>query len=252
MFTYPISGGGSSYVVTAKRFVLSTTNYYRGGVGNMFPAPGGTAVTRVVSWYPTAHHSGSRIFDSTQIAGYFWGQQFVSGAPSVYVTQGDVRYSGGVGGYVATATHPQITLNTWHTMGFSINYTTGVLTYFYDGTYNASWYTEDAPPSKTLENFSTKEEFMGTDRLHGLGAFSPCDISQYWCDDSYIDFSSAANVAKFYAAGKPIYLGANGELPTGGQPLHFNPNGDMTNNLGSQANWIEVGTVPDAPTSPTD
>ena len=251
MFTYPISGGGSPYVATAKRFDNPSTNYYRGGVGNMLPAPTGiTAITRVISFYPRAHLSAGRMMDSTKISGYFIEQQFVS---SIYVPEADVSRAGlGKGGVLGTISHPEITLNTWHTLGFSLNFSTGAGTYFYDGTYNASWYTEDVPSGKTVDDFDANEEFMGTSRLHTTGSSFSVDISQYWMDASYIDFSSAGNIAKFYAAGKPIYLGATGELPTGSQPLHFNPNGDMTNNLGSQANWIEVGTVSNAPTSPTN
>ncbi len=78
-----------------------------------------------------------------------------------------------------------------------------------------------------------------------------CYVSQIWCAETYLD--PGTNWSKFYDGNnKPIDLGADGSGPTGSQPDTFAPNGDLTNNLGFGINWDEVGTVPDAPISPTD
>ena len=75
-----------------------------------------------------------------------------------------------------------------------------------------------------------------------------CYASFFWCDESvghtWGDFFDSDN--------KPIDLGAQGENPTGSQPDFYAPDGDLTNNLGFGVDWLESGTVPNAPSSPTD
>lgn len=71
-------------------------------------------------------------------------------------------------------------------------------------------------------------------------------MADLWLDDSYIDFSNATNRAKFYNNGQPVYLGDNGELPTGNAPvLYFTANDEsFETNLGhGGGNWAEVGTI---------
>jgi hypothetical protein len=56
-------------------------------------------------------------------------------------------------------------------------------------------------------------------------------LSELWIDNSYIDFSVASNRRKFITSGgDPVYLGMNGELPTGSTPLLFAPDGNPANN----------------------
>ena len=252
MFTYPIfGGGGAPFSTGAKRFDNPATNYYRGGVGNIFPSSGGeTGVTRVVSFYPRALLSAGNIMASSQINSWKIGWVNTGGGitPQAYIRRG-IFDEGPTGVW---ANHPSLTLNVWHSYCISWNFTTGVCDYVFDGVYNGSFYTENVSSGVSVTNYSTIDEFMGSGRLHSTGDFTNVDISQYWMDDSYIDLSVPGNIAKFFNGTVPVYLGETGELPTGAQPLHFNPTGDMTDNKGSQANWIEVGTVPDAPTSPTD
>ena len=77
------------------------------------------------------------------------------------------------------------------------------------------------------------------------------DFSHIWWAAEYVDLSTKWN--KFFDGdNKPIDLGADGSTPTGRQPEHFAPDGDLANNLGSYSNWGETGTVTAAPTSPTD
>jgi hypothetical protein len=141
----------------------------------------------------------------------------------------------------------------WHSYCVSWNLTTGVCDYVFDGVYNTSYYTENVVAATSMADYSAIEEFMGSGRNHNTGDFTNVDISQYWMDDTYIDFSNPANIAKFFDGDNvPVFLGLTGELPTGTQPLHFSPTGDMSDNKGSQLDWTEVGTVPDAPSSPTD
>lgn len=69
----------------------------------------------------------------------------------------------------------------------------------------------------------------------------------YVAYDSYLDMTSAANIAKFMSGtgidAAPVYLGASGELPTGSTPriyLPFYANNPGTNK-GSGGNWTENG-----------
>ncbi len=64
-------------------------------------------------------------------------------------------------------------------------------------------------------------------------------LGPIWINDSYIDFRIEANRRKFLsAAGKPVYLGEHGELPTGTPPRDFFPNGDPTNQQGERAAYV--------------
>lgn len=71
----------------------------------------------------------------------------------------------------------------------------------------------------------------------------------------YIDISVEANRRKFIsAAGKPVFLGADGSLPTGSQPIlfHSGPAASFATNLGSGGTMTENGALTDASTSPSD
>jgi hypothetical protein len=78
-----------------------------------------------------------------------------------------------------------------------------------------------------------------------------CYLSHVWANEEYLDPNTYWS-SFFDASNKPIDLGADGSTPTGSQPVSFFPDADFTNNRGSGSNWTEVGTVPAAPTSPTD
>jgi len=48
------------------------------------------------------------------------------------------------------------------------------------------------------------------------------------------------------ADGKPVYLGADGSLPTGSQPIIYTPDGDASNNLGYGGNFTANGNPVEA------
>jgi hypothetical protein len=78
-----------------------------------------------------------------------------------------------------------------------------------------------------------------------------CYLSFVWCKEEYLDPATYWSTF-FNASNKPMDLGATGSGPTGGQPDTYCPDGDFTANVGSGANWDEIGTVPAAPSSPSD
>ena len=63
---------------------------------------------------------------------------------------------------------------------------------------------------------------------------------------TFFDLSTTGNRRKFIGAnGRPVYLGANGSIPTGSQPIVYlnNPLATWQNNLGSGGNFTENGTL---------
>jgi len=78
-----------------------------------------------------------------------------------------------------------------------------------------------------------------------------CYLSYVWCKETTLD--PATYWSKFFDVNnKPKWIGAQGEDVTGSVPDSYFPNADFTDNLGSGPNWVEIGTVPAAPSSPSD
>ncbi|MCK6419076.1 MAG: LamG domain-containing protein [Alphaproteobacteria bacterium] len=73
-------------------------------------------------------------------------------------------------------------------------------------------------------------------------------IAEYWFNNSYLD--PATNVDKFYASGKAVNLGANGNIPTGSAPVLYLPFSDP-GNLGQNYGSGEDLTVNGAPAQVT-
>lgn len=78
-------------------------------------------------------------------------------------------------------------------------------------------------------------------------------LAQLWFSpDVALDWSSPAVLAKFYDAGAPVDLGADGSTPTGDQPaLYFgNPAASVEENLGYAGAFTKVGAPVDSATQP--
>lgn len=142
--------------------------------------------------------------------------------------------SGGVSRfqYISTATY--LSGSGWHTVLASWDMATGAVLVWVDGTQVTAWDTA------TTTNVALGYANAGNWRD---GEVDGC-LGPVWLDPTQaMDFTNSANRAKFITvAGKPIYLGANGELPTGTSPIVFLPNGDGTNNRGTGGNATVVGT----------
>jgi hypothetical protein len=90
-----------------------------------------------------------------------------------------------------------------------------------------------------------------------LRAGLDCYLAFVWAEEIYLD--PATYWGAFFNENPyngplhtPLWQGANGEDRLGVPPDTYCPDGDFTNNLGSGPDWTEIGTVPAAPTSPTD
>lgn len=86
-----------------------------------------------------------------------------------------------------------------------------------------------------------------------------CIAELYFAPGKYLDLSVTANRRKFISStGKPVYLGALGQVPTGTQPLVYQriaSNGsaaDFATNLGSGGNLTVNGALGVASDSPTN
>lgn len=90
----------------------------------------------------------------------------------------------------------------------------------------------------------------------GLGNDLTGLMADMWLDiGTYIDFSVESNRRKFISeTGHPVYLGANGERPTGVSPILYLSGLASTwnTNKGTGGNFTTQGTPNDSSTSPSD
>ena len=145
-------------------------------------------------------------------------------------------------------------LNQWVHLLVSIDQASGMQVYI-----NGS----DASANLTVSTLidSNIDFSAGTGSRTWVGAFHLG--SQYWngyMADLYVNLSAALDISvegnrrKFISAdGKPVYLGANGQIPTGSQPqfFHTGPTATWHTNRGSVSGGTETGALSDAPSNPT-
>lgn len=107
-------------------------------------------------------------------------------------------------------------------------------------------------PWASFTDFAVAARSDGTDEIKG-------DLAEIYVNvGSYLDLTTAPNIAKFYAAGKPVDLGADGSTPTGLAPevyLSVREGGaanDIATNRGTAGNFTITGTLSLSATSPSD
>lgn len=121
-------------------------------------------------------------------------------------------------------------------------------------------YINDNIPS--VLNFNTYNDknlqLTGTDVFIGTQTASSGQLigsmADMWYDDVYTNLSVESNRRKFIsAAGKPVNLGASGEIPTGASPILFltGSTDSWHVNKGTGGGFTEVGTLTTATTSPS-
>ena len=143
------------------------------------------------------------------------------------------------------ATGNPLAINSWHACMFAIN-AAGHAELWVDG---VMVHTEEEGASTFAAMNTNGNMNMAKNLSSSLGLSSY--LTHLWCHNVYYDPATYWS-AFFDAANVPNDLGVDGSTPTGVQPLSCFPNGDATDNIGTLANWTEVGTVPLAPSSPTD
>lgn len=117
------------------------------------------------------------------------------------------------------------------------------------------------PANELITLFDNLSFYLGSD---GFGTFITADVADVWIapNVSLLDVGGdipEATRRKFIdAEGKPVDLGANGELPTGAAPpIFFHRDSaaaalTFANNLGIGGSFTTTGTLTNAATSPSD
>jgi hypothetical protein len=103
---------------------------------------------------------------------------------------------------------------------------------------------------KNSQNTAVDDTLQYTIGAWGIGAATGTNnpfvgkLAELWLDlTTYIDFSVAENREKFIStAGNPVFLGANGHLPTGSQPICYMKDGGIVNSgSGGDFNSLQEG-----------
>lgn len=97
-------------------------------------------------------------------------------------------------------------------------------------------------------------------RIGGFNAFTPlsyfCLADFYLNNDAYMDLTLDSNRRKFISgSGNPVYLGVNGEFPTGSAPMIFldQAGTSFIDNSGYGGDFtVESGSLTECPTDPLD
>lgn len=139
---------------------------------------------------------------------------------------------------------PHAEVSAWHAAAWVINCATGNTQFWYNGS-NITLNGEHATGIIDIAGLAARVGNWFGESNDGF------EISHFWATPAAIDLSILWS-SFFDGDNQPIDLGADGSGPTGSQPEIWAPDGRLTTNLGSGANWTEVGTVPDSATSPTD
>lgn len=145
---------------------------------------------------------------------------------------------------------------TWHHMAASWSLgASPVFNFYIDGV--ASGMTANVLLPGIINYANGAEWAVGAD--YNVFQFFNGSFFDFWFDTGYIDFSVAANLAKFIDSNaKPVNLGAAGDTPTGTAPLLFQHVGsagvaaDFATNLGTGGGMTANGTaIALSATSPT-
>ena len=93
----------------------------------------------------------------------------------------------------------------------------------------------------------------------GGSLFDGCFAELYFAPGQFLDFSIVANRRRFISAnGKPVWLGADGAIPTGTAPIVYQRVADaaavatFATNLGTGGDFAITGTLTTGSTSPSD
>ncbi len=148
-----------------------------------------------------------------------------------------------------------VTDGNWHHIMFSFNATTNTWHYYQDGVAYSSTYVNPGPGISNVDyDFTDSAWGLGVDPQNNWNPFMG-GLADFWLDfGTYVDLSVAANREKFYLNSSAVYLGQNGELPTGSTPdLFFSgATAGWHNNRGTAGDFLVAsGALTTAATLPT-
>lgn len=162
-----------------------------------------------------------------------------------------------------------LSLNTWHHISASWNYVfpavAGNISMYVDGVVQVDGVNGcNLSQGATDENLAyaakgnswtqgSKSLNFDTGDFGGPRFFNGCVSNLYFNIDERVDLTVQANREKFRTgAGKPVYLGATGQLPTGSQPAFYAENGELNTNEGYAEDLpVVLGTVTDCSDAPS-
>jgi hypothetical protein len=159
---------------------------------------------------------------------------------------------GAVSGQVQiTSNSGSLTTNAWHHVMASWNTNFGagsrILNLYVDGVNSLNIATDNGSAFSTW-GVSSVAELTGGLHFHAIS------LAELYISNQFLDLSTLANQRKFITASKrPAFLGANGSLPTGTQPLiYLKGSGAGFNvNSGSGGNFTTTGTLTTPTTTPS-
>lgn len=148
-----------------------------------------------------------------------------------------------------------LTYDVWHHIAGAFDASAGTVNLYVDGASDATTTTATTGTIK-FTNSAPFPAFAAA--ANGANAIT-ADFADAWFSTSYIDLSSAANLAKFRTVGgKPVNLGATGEIPTGSAPILYlskrdgEATTDFATNKGTGGGMTINGSLSSASTSPSD
>lgn len=175
------------------------------------------------------------VSDANQVTGSFWFRLNATGVDMNFqhhtsASRFAVSYEGScncitIGGKNAGATSilfvvgPTVADSNWHHLLYSFDLTQPSATH-------AHFYLDGVNAAPTINTFTSGPLDLDNSGV-AVGGFITGgsyngDLAAFWFDTSYIDFANESNRRKFISAdGLPVYLGADGSLPTGSAPVIF-------------------------------
>lgn len=162
----------------------------------------------------------------------------------------------------APAYNPQFTITSpttvtngqWHHIMMSFNATTNTWHFYQDDQSAGIMWANPGPNISNIDYDFTDNWGIGIDPQNGWNPFSG-EIADLWVDfGTYMDLSVQSNRRRFIDThGRPVFLGADGSLPTGTAPDIFMSGDTATwhENKGTGGNFaVTSGALTTAPTSP--
>ena len=248
MFTHQNSlagGGGNSANALGVDFITGSGYLSRAGLSGVANSP----YVSVFAWLkPVSDATTRRIFGLTLSSGSYLDVKNNSGGSGLYC---EFKGTGGGTRFISTAS-PLAT--GWTPVWFNFSVVTGAnVAYCYNG--GSKWGALSG--SNTTGNFlfSAQTFRIGNATLAAPGAAYQWSnsMTEFWMSPTFLDFSVQANREKFVSAsGDALYLGANGELPTGSAPAIYlkGPASGWGTNLGTGGDFTQTGTFADAVDNP--
>lgn len=173
-------------------------------------------------WYNPVHGItiGGRFIQIATAAGNLRLDVYTASSDRLVIV---VKNSAGADLVSVVCASPSFIANTWHHIGIAIDVTTPgneVLHVLINGVqqgYNVSTVVSGVIDVSNMGRLGILRATDGS----GLNNASIADV--YVNTQEFVDISDPAGLAKFYNAGKQVYLGLDGSIPTGNQPaLYFN------------------------------